>query len=137
MLLQNLQPKKSHVKRARYIVESMADHVLFLHVVTFSHKGNHLMLSRTTCDPGDEYIPISESRSTQFPTTVNFAVTTSKSQSQSFARALSLNLCYKCFTHGQFYVAFSHTTHPNNMYVCIERKNRLTIKVVYTSILST
>lgn len=116
-LLQNFQLTNCHVYGARYIVEKMTDNFLFFKTATGTQKDKRLILLRIPCDPGDDEPPKPGLIQAQFPVLICFAITTNKSQGQSFSAMIGIGLYYDCFAHGQLYIAISRITHPSNISV--------------------
>lgn len=82
MFLQNLQPGKGHMNRARYVVQSMTDTVLFLHIATDSHEENRFTLPIILCASDDNDSPIDGFHRAQSPVTVCNTLATNMSNWQ-------------------------------------------------------
>ena len=135
MLLRNIDPSNGHCNGSRYIVEKFSRTLLYLKVSVGTHKGKKLALPRMPCSPGDSNYPVPGFIRLQFPIRVCFAMTTNKSQGQSFKGNLGLDFSSPCFSHGQLYVALSRTTHPKNISVLGVDSDSHTTNVVYPEVL--
>lgn len=111
----------------------MTHNVLFLSIVTKSHKGKRLIPLHVLCDPRGDYFSIHGFKKIEIHPC--FAITTDKAQGKSFSRALGIDLNHECFTYGHLYVALSFITHPSKLSVTLKRYALSTSNVLYGSIL--
>lgn len=133
-LLRNMTPSEGHCNGTRYIVTRINRTNLQLKVASGKRKGELYTVPRIKFLSDDEDNNISFSRK-QFPVKLSFAFTAHKAQGQSLEK---VGVCAKkdFFTHGQFYVAISRATDPNNLHILLKDANaNSTSNVVYEEIL--
>jgi len=102
-------------------------HALLIHVImipwddevaTGPMEGQRVLLSRLTITPSNvENFPFTLKRR-RFPVRTAFAITINKSQGQTLNR-VGVYLPQPVFTHGQLYVAGSHTGDPDGLKICV------------------
>ncbi len=134
MLLRNIKPSCGHVNGSKYILDRMTSSVLFLIVISGTHKGATLTLPRMNFSVRTDNFPILGFRRCQFPIRICFAMTINKAQCQYISGFLGIDLSAECFSHGQLYVALSRTTNPRNVFVCTESKSKIVRYVVYPEV---
>ena len=127
LLLRNLDPPKLCngtkliVRLRRYIIEA--------EIAMGQYRGETIFIPRIPLIPSDTTIPF---KRLQFPVRSSFAMTINKSQGQTL-KTVGLFLTTPCFSHGQFYVACSRVSSPNNIHILSESDE--TANVVYTEVL--
>ena len=134
ILLRNLCPSEGHCNGTRYIVTRINSTTLELQVAAGCRQGELFVVPRIKLFSTGGKNNISFSRK-QFPIKLAFAFTAHKAQGQSLNH---VGVCAKkdFFTHGQFYVAISRSTRPENLYILLRNINiNKTVNVVYEEIL--
>lgn len=129
-------PSEGHCNGTRYIVTNINWSHLELRVASGKRKGELYCVPRikllNTDDDEEKTLKFSRK---QFPVKLSFAFTAHKAQGQSLKH---VGVCAKrdFFTHGQFYVAISRATDPNNLHILLSEPNsNKTSNVVYEEIL--
>ena len=90
---------RGHVNGARYIVTRLGERVIEAKIATGPFANNTILIPRIIFKPEDKTIPF-EFQRRQFPIKVSFAMTSNKSQGQTF-RQVGIHLKEDMFTHGQ------------------------------------
>lgn len=119
MLLRNLNASKGLCNGTRLIVRRMNENSLICEIISESHKGDKVIISRIDLAPSDTNLPFKLKRR-QFPILPAFAITINKSQGQTY-NFVGINLSEPVFSHGQLYVALSRSRNPENIKVCINQ----------------
>lgn len=86
-------------------------------------------------DPGGGKRPIPRFIQSQFHIRTYFALTTYKTQFQSFGCRIGLDLRDQCFSYGNLYTSLSWTTHLRKVTVLTEESKQKTINLVYPEVL--
>ncbi|XP_071713195.1 uncharacterized protein [Rutidosis leptorrhynchoides] len=121
MLLRNIDQSGGLCNRTRLQVIQLCEKVIKAKVLTGTHVGKIVAISRMLIVPSDKRIPFRFQRR-QFPIAVYFSMTINKSQGQSLAH-FGLFLPKPVFSHGQLYVALSRVTSKKGLKVLILNKN--------------
>ena len=95
------------------------------------YAGHDIIIPRIPLIPSNSTLPF-EFRRLQFPVALCFAMTTNKSQGQTF-KAVGVDLTNESFTHGMLYVALSRVGSPNCLTLLV-REDRKTRNVVYSEV---
>ena len=134
-LLRNLTPKEGHCNGTRYIVTKINRGSLELKVISGPNKGDMYSVPKIPLKNSNNKHVISFSRK-QFPVKLSFAFTSNKAQGQIFNH---VGVCLSksdFFTHGQFYVALSRATNPDQLHILLKDPNIKTAQnIVYDEIL--
>ena len=128
MCLRNLNPPIL-CNGTRLQVIGMMDNVIEATILTGRGKGERVFIPRIPLIPSD--YPFQFKR-LQFPVKICFAMTINKSQGQSI-QYTGVDLRTPCFSHGQFYVACSRVSSPDNLYLLAPTGR--TSNIVYNEIL--
>ena len=139
ILLRNLMPQEGLCNGTRLICTSLSRYVLGATIITGTHAGKQVFLSRIPICPSDLDMPF-KFRRLQFPIRPAFAMTINKSQGQTLD-TVGIYLKKPVFAHGHLYVALSRVTNKNNVHMLIEREHPdtpygFTTNVVYPEILA-
>ncbi|XP_053598602.1 uncharacterized protein LOC106693789 [Microplitis demolitor] len=94
------------------------------------HEGEVVFIPRIPLVPSDYHFNF---KRLQFPVRVCYAMTINKAQGQSLKLA-GVDLRHDCFSHGQFYVACSRVSSPDNLIILQPEKK--TKNIVYKEVLS-
>ena len=139
MLLRNLDPMEGHVNGARYSVIELRENLIIAQKATGTNAGILYHIPRIVFHTGPNEAFQFERR--QFPVAPAFAVTTNKSQGQTYEK-IGIYLENDCFTHGQLYVAASRVGKEANLKFYIEKgkikeapDSHFTNNVVYPEVL--
>jgi ATP-dependent DNA helicase PIF1 len=122
----------------RLIVAQLMERLIDAEVATGPMEGQRVLLSRLTITPSNvENFPFTLERR-RFPVRTAFAITINKSQGQTLNR-VGVYLPQPVFTHGQLYVAGSHTGDPDGLKICVPGvpldEGMFTRNVVYRQVL--
>lgn len=128
MLLRNLCPPKL-CNGTRLQVTELRHNVIVAVPFTGCGAGESVFIPRIPLIPTDHPF---EFKRLQFPLKVCFAMTINKSQGQSL-RFAGVDLREGCFSHGQFYVACSRVSSPNNLIILAPGNS--TENIVYKEVL--
>lgn len=118
MLLRNLNRKKGLCNGTRLIIRGLHQHFIRCEVISESHKGDTVFISRIDITPSETTLPFKMKRR-RFPIMPAFAITINKSQGQSYD-IVGIFLDEPVFGHGQLYVALSRGREANNIKICIK-----------------
>ena len=128
LLLRNLDPPKL-CNGTKLIVRRLRRYIIEAEIAMGQYRGETIFIPRIPLIPSDTTIPF---KRLQFPVRSSFAMTINKSQGQTL-KTVGLFLTTPCFSHGQFYVACSRVSSPNNIHILSESDE--TANVVYTEVL--
>ena len=133
MLTRNLNISTRLCNETRLIVQDLCPSVIGAIVITETHVGSKVFISRMTLMSSDETMSIKFQRK-QFSVCVSFAMTINKSQGKSLSH-VGVYLPIHVFCHGQLYVAISRVTTKDGLkiLVCSEEDSNinLTKNIVY------
>ena len=113
MILCNLNPQEGVCNGTRGIVTRFGNHVIEVRIIGGSFAGRHIVIPRLKIEPTNAPIPF-QLCCLQFPLRLAFAMTINKSQGQSL-NYVGIDNRSPIFTHGQVYVAVSHSTSVHRM----------------------
>ena len=105
VLLRNLNVHQGLCNGIRLIVQHLLIHTIDCEVASGSNKESQVLIPRIILTPSNPFLSF-QLRRHQFPIRVSFALTTNKSQGQTFDR-LGLRLPQPVFSHEQLYAALS------------------------------
>ena len=128
MLLRNLNPP-TLCNGTRLRIKKMHKNLIEAEILTGNGAGETVYLPRIMIIPNN--YPFQFKR-IQFPIKLCYAMTINKAQGQTFKIA-GIDLTCKCFAHGQFYVAYSRVSSPQNLFIFCP--NGETENIVYKEIL--
>ncbi|KAF0758990.1 ATP-dependent DNA helicase PIF1-like [Aphis craccivora] len=128
MLLRNLNPPKL-CNGTRLQVKALHKNVIEAIVITECARGDIVLIPRITLIPSD--YPF-EFKRIQFPLKVCFTMTINKSEGQSLSMA-GIDLRDECFSHGQFFVAFSRVSSASSLVILAPKGS--TKNTVYKEVL--
>ncbi|XP_065835787.1 uncharacterized protein [Oscarella lobularis] len=128
MLLRNIDAPRL-CNGTKLTVTRLCPNVIEATLCTGRYAGESVFVPRIPLIPSDSTVSF---KRLQFPVRLSFAMTINKSQGQTL-KTVGLCLSTKCFAHGQFYVACSRVSSPNNLYVFSESPK--TANVVYREVL--
>ncbi|XP_053595501.1 uncharacterized protein LOC128667822 [Microplitis demolitor] len=129
MLLRNLNPPKL-CNGTRQQVKNLHKNIIEATILTGKHEGEIVFIPRIPLVPPDYHFNF---KRLQFPVRVCYAMTINKAQGQSLKLA-GVDLRHDCFSHGQFYVACSRVSSPDNLIILQPEKK--TKNIVYKEVLS-
>ncbi|XP_053595510.1 uncharacterized protein LOC128667831 [Microplitis demolitor] len=129
MLLRNLNPPKL-CNGTRLQVKNLHKNIIEATILTGKHEGEVVFIPRIPLVPSDYHFNF---KRLQFPVRVCYAMTINKAQGQSLKLA-GVDLRNDCFSHGQFYVACSRVSSPDNLIILQPEKK--TKNIVYKEVLS-
>ncbi|XP_025408974.1 uncharacterized protein LOC112682560 [Sipha flava] len=129
MLLRNLKPPKL-CNGTRLKVKALHRNIVEATILTGCAKGETVFVPRIPLIPNDHPF---EFKRLQFPLKVCFAMTINKSQGQTLKFA-GIDLRENCFSHGQFYVAYSRVSSLSSL-VILSPTNRSVKNIVYKEVL--
>ena len=139
ILLRNLNPIEGLCNGTRLIVRNFNYYVIDAEILTGSHLGKRVFISRISITPSDTDLPFKLIRR-QFPIRLAFAMTINKAQGQTIPN-MGLYLPNPVFTHGQLYVALSRVQSENNISILVkddyidDKPDVYTKNIVYTEVL--
>jgi hypothetical protein len=137
ILLHNLDSKQGLYNGMCATVIHMSYCILEVWLIGGNHDGKLALIPRITLSPSVQGFdfPINLKRR-QFPVQLAFVMTINKSQGQSVSH-VSIDLHIAAFSHGQLYVAFSHTTSPSHVSMLLPRDTveNQTANVVFPEVL--
>ena len=139
MLLRNFNCTQGLCNGTRMIVRELHNNLLDCEVINGPKKGTRVLIPRISCISSSKKLPF-QLRRRQFPVSVCFAMTISKSQGQSVSD-LGIYLPEPVFSHGQLYVALSRAKNRNRIKVLLgeafgnDRQRCKTRNVVYKQLL--
>ncbi len=105
MFLKNIDPRRGLCNGTRLVVKQLRQNVIVAEISSGKNKGLCKFIPRMNMSPTDSDLPFTLNR-LQFQVLLEFRVTISKSQGQTFDR-VGILLQEPIFSHGQLYVAFS------------------------------
>lgn len=129
MLLRNINPPKLF-NGTRLHISCLKPNIIQATIITDKFWGESVIIPRIPLFTTDQS-PV-KFRRLQFPVKICFAVKINKSQGQTLNMA-GIDLRQKCFSHGQFYVACSRVSKPENLILFI--KQQITKNIVYPEVL--
>ena len=139
MILRNMLPLDGHVNGARYTIKEIHRSLIVAIKATGANAGAIFLVPRIDFHSAPDY-PFQFQRR-QFPLKPAFAITSNKSQGQSYKK-VGIHLNGDFFSHGQLYVALSRVGSGDNVRVFARNGGRLpnldgcnTNNVVYTEVL--
>ena len=124
----NLDPPKL-CNGTKLILRRLRRYIIEAEIVIGQYQGETIFIPRIPLIPSDTAIPF---KRLQFPVRCSFAMTINKYQGQTL-KTVGLFPTTPCFSHGQFYVACSRVSSPNNIHILSESDE--TANVVYTEVL--
>jgi hypothetical protein len=133
MLLRNVDVSSGLCNGTRLTIASLGKNIISANVVSGSHCGEVVYITRMNLVPSDANVSITFQRR-QFPLCLCFAMTINKSQGQTLSN-VGLYLPRPVFTHGQLYVAVSRVKTRKGLKILVtddhgQPSNR-TMNVVY------
>ena len=132
-LLRNIVPNDGHCNGTRYVIKKINRRTLELEVDSGPNKGKIFICSKMEILSTGGKHKINFKRK-QFPVRLAFAFTAHKAQGQSFNH-VGIYARNDFFAHGQFYVAASRVTNPNNLHIMLRKESNVTKNVVYDELL--
>ena len=136
ILLRNIDPANGHCNGTKYVINQMTENVLDAVVAGGVHAGKRLFIPRISLSSPDSH-SYSMIRK-QFPVRLAFGITANKSQGQTLKK-VGISLRSNFFSHGQFYVAYSHVESSKNLKIWIKNSKdnvyAYTDNVVYSEVL--
>ena len=121
MLLRNLDVKKNLCNGTRLRIRALHRNYIGAELITGVGAGQTVFIPRITLAPSDSELPFTLRRR-QFPVRLAYSMTINKSQGQTFPK-VGLFLQRPCFSHGQFYVAFSRARAFGDVKVKVAKTN--------------
>lgn len=121
MLLRNLNAKKGLCNGTRLIVEQTSRNTITARIISECNLGDLVIIPRIVIAPTDTNLPF-VLRRRQFPVTLAYSMTITKSQGQTFEH-VGIDLQTPIFSHGQLYVALSRVTNAANLKVKITQSH--------------
>lgn len=93
----------------------------FSRIISECNRGDLVIIPRIVLAPSDSNLPF-VLRRRQFPVTLAYSMTITKSQGQTFEH-VGIDLQTPVFSHGQLYVALSRATNAANLKVKIAQSH--------------
>ena len=136
ILLRNLAPTQGLCNGSRMIVTQMRDRVLEVRLIGGDYDGEIALIPRICMAPPSSAGLAFDFRRLQLPVRLAFALSVNKAQGQS-SDYVGVYLSLPVFSHGQLYVALSHTTNGRNVKVLLPHDaiDTITPNVVYDEVL--
>ncbi|GFV81651.1 ATP-dependent DNA helicase [Trichonephila clavipes] len=125
MLLRNLNPPKL-CNGTKLQVKNLHNNVIEATILTGKYEKEVVFIPRIPLIPSDYHF---EFKRIQYPVTVCYAMTINKAQGQTLKMA-GIDLRNDCFSHGQFYVACSRVSSPDNLIILRAEKKRKTLFIM-------
>ena len=101
MILRSLEPPRV-TNGTRCVITKLSANTIEARISHGRYAGHDIIIPRIPLIPSNSTLPF-EFRRLQFPVTLCFAMTTNKSQGQTF-KAVGIDLSNESFTHGMHYV---------------------------------
>ena len=128
MLIRSIETPRL-LNGTRLIITALFEEVIAATLSIGPYAGDEVFIPRIPLTAADHDIPIQR---LQFPVKLIYAMTTNKSQCQTFD-TIGMHLEHDCFSHGQLYVSLSRVGNPGKIHVYNPR-GRITSNVVYPEV---
>ena len=134
ILLRNLNLRQGLCNGTRLLITKYTWFCIEAQILSGQYYGQTHLISRISLNSTEGEYPWILSRK-QFPVQLCFAITINKSQGQSLD-IVGVDLCNPVFIHGQLYVALSHVTDSESLFVLLSAKQEgMTENIVYSEVL--